>query len=375
MSILNNIQKNVRNIPGWRTGRKIVVIESDDWGSIRMSSKKAYDHLVGKGVPIKNNYYCKYDGLASEDDLSALFEVLTSVKDKNNRHATFTAVSVVANPDFRKIEESGFTKYHFEPFTETLKNYPHHKQSFNLWREGKDNNIFIPQFHGREHLNVLAWLKALQSGNKDTLESFHYNVYGITPRDYKSHIKFQAAFDFDDASDIAYHKTVIEEGLNLFEEIFESRASYFIPTNGPFNNILEKTAAEGGIKYMGTSKIQHEPIGKGKVRKVFHKIGQKNKFGQIYLTRNAFFEPCNLTKDWVSSCLQDIKIAFFWKKPVVISSHRVNYIGSIIPQNRINGLSALKILLDKIVKLWPDVEFMSSVELGDLIKEETLKKN
>jgi len=32
--------RNVANIPGWRTDRKIVVIESDDWGAIRMPSKE-----------------------------------------------------------------------------------------------------------------------------------------------------------------------------------------------------------------------------------------------------------------------------------------------------------------------------------------------
>ncbi|NTW32234.1 MAG: hypothetical protein HGB12_06370 [Bacteroidetes bacterium] len=33
------------NIPGWRTDRKILVIESDDWGSIRMPSKETYSGL------------------------------------------------------------------------------------------------------------------------------------------------------------------------------------------------------------------------------------------------------------------------------------------------------------------------------------------
>jgi hypothetical protein len=31
-----------------------------------------------------------------------------------------------------------------------------------LWIEGMQNNIFKPQFHGREHLNYKRWLNALQ---------------------------------------------------------------------------------------------------------------------------------------------------------------------------------------------------------------------
>ena len=38
MTILSGIKKWLINIPGWRTNRHIVVIESDDWGSIRMPS-------------------------------------------------------------------------------------------------------------------------------------------------------------------------------------------------------------------------------------------------------------------------------------------------------------------------------------------------
>mgnify|MGYP000999890125 CR=1 FL=1 len=38
--------EQIINIPGWRTNRKIVVIESDDWGSVRMRSREVYDRLI-----------------------------------------------------------------------------------------------------------------------------------------------------------------------------------------------------------------------------------------------------------------------------------------------------------------------------------------
>ena len=31
----------VSNLFGWRTNRKLIVIESDDWGSVYMSDKRA----------------------------------------------------------------------------------------------------------------------------------------------------------------------------------------------------------------------------------------------------------------------------------------------------------------------------------------------
>lgn len=364
-----NLIRNLSNIPGWRTNRKIVVIESDDWGAIRMASKEVLDKLIKAGVPISDCRFNNNDSLATEDDLSSLFEVLQSVKDKNGNSAVFTAVSVVANPDFDKIEQSGYQQYFYEPFTDTLKRYPNHAKSYDLWKEGIKNRLFIPQFHGREHLNVLGWLKALRNGNQDTLLAFKNKVYGITPRDLPGHISFQAAFDIENISEVNYHKEVIKEGLELFEKLFGYKARYFIPTNGPFNNQLEAVAAENGIKYIGTSKIQLESLGGGRTRKVFHRIGQQNSFGQTYLTRNCIFEPTdNINcKNWTDRCLKDIEIAFRWGKPAVITAHRVNFVGYINSQNRTSGLKQLKMLLDEIVKRWTNVEFLTTDQLGDLI--------
>jgi hypothetical protein len=363
----HSLKRNLSNIPGWRTKRKIVVIESDDWGAIRMASKDVLDKLIKAGVPVSDCRFNNNDSLASEDDLASLFDVLRSVKDKNENPAVFTAVSVVANPDFDKIEQGGYQQYFFEPFTETLKRYPDHSKSFDLWLEGIRNRLFVPQFHGREHLNVIGWLKALRNKNQDTLLAFKNRVYGITPRAHDGHVSFQAAFDIEEASEIEYHKEVIKQGLVLFENLFGYKAAYFIPANGPFNNQLEQVTADCGIKYIGTSKIQVEPLGNGKTRIVFHKIGQHNSSGQTYITRNCFFEPNDKSRNWIDSCLKEIEIAFRWNKPAVISSHRVNYIGYINPLNRSYGLKQLKFLLDEIVKRWKKVEFLTTDQLGGLI--------
>ena len=160
---------------------------------------------------------------------------------------------------------------------------------------------------------------------------------------------------------------IIKDGLDLFEKIFSYRAKYFVPPNGPFNNKLEKISFDGGIRFMSKSKIQLEPHGHGKHRKVFNYLGQKNRFGQYYITRNCSFEPSEPGKDWVDSCLKEISIAFRWHKPAVISSHRVNYIGVHRSSNRDNGLHELKILLENILKTWQDVQFLTTDMLGEMI--------
>ena len=110
---------NVSNIHGWRTKRHIVVTESDDWGSIRMSSIENFKRMLKAGMREDRNHYNTYDALESNTDLEELFNVLSKYKDSTGRHPVMTGVNVVANPVFDKIRENGFTEYVYEPYKET----------------------------------------------------------------------------------------------------------------------------------------------------------------------------------------------------------------------------------------------------------------
>jgi hypothetical protein len=365
--MLTNIVKNISNIPGWSTKRKIVVIESDDWGSIRMPSREAYLYLQSEGLKFTGEYlrYNQYDTLASSEDFYALFDVLQKFKDKNDNHPVFTPVSLVANPDFEKIKQHDFQEYFYEPFTVTLKKYGQ-EDAFTFWQEGIKKRLFVPQFHAREHLNIASWMRALQSNNEHALKAFDKGLWGFV-NDHPFGLNYQSTFDLEHEKDLVTQAETITSGLKLFYELFGYKASFFVPPNGPINNSLEKTAFEGGIRYISTPKIQHEVLGEGKTRKRFHYLGQKNKLNQYYITRNCFFEPSDSSKDWVESCLNDIRLAFKWNKPAVISSHRINFIGGLDMKNRENGLASLQKLLSFALKEWEDIEFMTSAELGDLI--------
>ena len=158
---LNNIVKFYINQRGWKTERKIVVIESDDWGSVRMPSRSTYKKLSKNNLKLLEDSYCKYDSIASKTDLENLFEVLLSNKDRKGNHPIITANTIVANPDFDKIKISNFSKYEFETFDKTIKKLSDGEQILKLWEEGITNKIFNPQLHGREHLHVQLWLEEL----------------------------------------------------------------------------------------------------------------------------------------------------------------------------------------------------------------------
>jgi hypothetical protein len=108
--------------------------------------------------------------------------------------------------------------------------------------------------------------------------------------------------------------------------------------------------------------------GLGQYKRQFYYTGKRNKLNQVFMVRNVVFEPTEPKNlDWVKFAMNQIDTAFRWGKPAMISSHRVNFCGHIDPANRSNGIASLRSLLKGIVKKYPDVEFLSSTELGALI--------
>lgn len=371
MSIKQAITHNLLNIPGWHTNRKIVVIESDDWGAIRMPSREVYKEFMRREVRVDRDPYCRYDGLATKEDLANLFEVLNSVRDKNGNPAVLTANAVVANPVFEKIKESGFSQYFYEPFTETLKKSPRHDGAWDLWQQGIREGLFHPQFHGREHLNVSKWLKALKEGDEITRLAFDLGSYGLTDAvDSRIKLNYMGAFNSGLDADTIYYKKLLKEGLDLFDKLFGYRSESFIATTYVWNPKIEPVLREYGVKYLQGMVHQKIPLDDDTTftYKKDNFTGRRSKAGLIYLSRNAFFEPAHhVGVSQVDQCLERVNLAFRWYKPAIISMHRINTVGSIDASNAQGNLKQLRELLTKIVNKWPDVEFMTTDQLGSLI--------
>ena len=347
-----------------KVSEKLLIIESDDWGAIRMPSKEALVAFEKNGFEVDKSIY-KVDSLASETDLNSLFDLLLSVKNSNGEHPIFTANSIMANPDFEKIRASDFQKFYFEPFYKTFEKYPEHQNNLEIWKKAINEGIFKPQFHGREHLDIIRWLKALQNHDKNLHYSFNWGATYSGKADYA----FMGAFDWSDPSDIESHKEIIAEGLEIFTNVFGYKSTSFIAPCYNWDPELEPFLAKNGIECLQGVRSQLAPTGiLNKYRPINHFFGEKNKFGSFYNVRNVFFEPSNdLNKDWIDTAMARIQIAFLYNKPAVISTHRINYIGFIDPKNRDNGLMLLKTLLNKVVKKWPEIKFISTDQLSNYI--------
>lgn len=351
------------NAKGKSVKEKLVIIESDDWGAIRTPSIETISYFERKGFEVSKSIY-KHDALASGDDLEKLFNVLKAHKGSDGKPAVITANSIMANPDFEKIKADDYLHYYWEPFTTTFKRYPKHQNNWKIWQQGISDNVFHPQFHGREHLNVNRWMKALQSKDKAILTSFEQQTTYSGKEDYS----FMEAYDWDNVEDIKQHKLIIAEGLKIFEAHFGYRSKSFIAPCYNWDSQLESFLAQEGIEWIQGLRSQLQPTGVfNQYESIKHHFGQSNN-GILYNTRNCFFEPSMLPqKDWVNSCLAQIQSAFLFSKPAVICSHRINFVGYINEKNGQRGLNDLNELLKNITKKWPDVRFITTDELTNYL--------
>jgi hypothetical protein len=365
-----SFKNELQNIPGWRTSPKLVVFESDDWGMIRMASKAAYERLEKKGYPVAGCPFNRNDALENNADMQLFAEALLSVRDSKDRPAKFTLNNIVANPDFERIRESGFTRYSHEPFTETLARYPDSDRVLDQYREGLRSGVFSLQFHGREHIQVRHWLEALRAENPLFVDAFSEQMatQSAGPRS-SCRIECLDGMGAYSEADQPFIEQSVVEGLNLFQQIWGFRASSVIAPCYTWRSDLERIWQDQGIRFIQSGRAQRVPR-PGEQRPSFkrHWMGRRNALGQVITVRNAVFEPSmDPSQDWLGSCLRQIASAFRWRKPAIVSSHRLNFIGSIRPANRDSGLRQLRALLGEIVRRWPEVEFLGSEELGECI--------
>lgn len=366
LSFKEKAAKNYINFRGWSTKRKIVVIESDDWGSVRMADSSVYDKFQKKFPEIEKHRYLKYDGLERKSDLENLFELLSKHKDIKGNSPIITALSLTSNPNFELIKQT--SEYHSETITETYNRYGEN-DLLKFWhKEGIKNNLLFPQFHGKEHLFPERYLKRITDKNDIEHGAFmHNSIFGINNDTRKKN--FLAAFEYHDENDKVLIEKRTAEGLKEFKQIFGFNSISFCPSQSVYGNHLFEVLKEN--KVLAIQAGQQFYPEEMKLIKKNHLWGEKTKNGIVFWRRNCSFEPGKTNNsDYVDNCLKEIEIAFRWGKPAVINSHRINFTSRIRTDLRDKTYNDLNRMLTTIIKKWPDVEFMNSEQLAKTLLED-----
>jgi hypothetical protein len=370
-NLFSKTQILYNSIRGYTSNKKYLVIESDDWGATRMPSRDVYDLLYSKGVDVASNPFNRLDALESTVDLEVLLDTLGIIEKKYSKTPKLTMNFIVANPDFEAIKNSNFYVYHYTNFTDSYKNDARSRQVLSSIKRGIESNFIKPQFHGREHVNVPSWLTLLREGQTAVRLAFESETYALSLNDdMKNSSLWKALNRTSDFQSDQFRINYIREGLAIFEEVFGFTSDTFIAPAAVWDSFIEGYLKACGVSYLQSFIVQKESTDNESIhRNIYHFTGQKNRLGMTYLVRNCFFEPStNQSHDWVKSCLNQVGRAFFLKKPAIISTHRINFVGGIQEENRTTSVAKFKKLLFEILNRWPEVEFISSDELGKLIR-------
>jgi hypothetical protein len=362
------LSDNLKNLRGWRTPRRLVAFAVDDYANVRVASKEARQRLIDAGLDLSAQMD-RYDALETRQDLEALFDVLDSVRDSRDRPAVFTAYSLSANPDFPRIRADG-EHYHAESVPATFARLEAEQPSayqgaWALWHEGVERGLLQPQFHGREHLNVALFEHKLRTGAADLRANIEQDsLAGIADNPAMPGVGFTHAFGLHDVSALPDHRAILSNGLDLFERVWGFRSKTFTPPAQKLHPSLYETTESAGVVSIDKPLRCTRAMGDGTYRSEVNRSGRQRGQNHLTVVRNVVFEPGkDMGFDPVKRAVQQVAAAFRWRKPAIISSHRVNFCGHLDEANRKHGLAALEELLTRITASWPDVEFVSVDEL------------
>lgn len=356
------LQQNFAKLRDYQFNRKYLIFESDDWGAIRVPSKKIHDYLINLGYDLDSRPYECLDGLECNQDVENLKDLLMRFKDKKGKHPVFTLNYLSANPDFDKINNSKYNSYYWEPIDITYQKYENAENVINLIKEGIAKGVFEIEFHGREHFNIPKWLLALQRGNVDVLTAFNNRMCGIFPKNNPQEgNKYMIALEAENS----YIEKFIQEGILEFKRIWGCNPRSFIAPCYTWDRAVEQILSKAGINIIQSSRFQRLPL--QNKRKICF-TGKKNLFNQVYTVRNCSFEPALTAKDIdpVAKTMNEIRYAFKHNTSAIISTHRINYTSRISKENAERNRQLLLELLTNILYEFPETEFCTGTNLFKL---------
>lgn len=357
----NLVAKNLiiglhENLGARKYKENLVVIESDDWGSIRSNNLllEAEDNF--SATLISNSY--KYDALETVADLSELFSVLSKYRGVDGNPACLNANYIMANPDFGKIKATRYEEYSYKDLKESYSDIGQDPIEIQeVLREAASLRLFHAELHGREHFNIFRWLDRLRNSSKAALGSFELGVVDIGQETVMD------ALNFDDYD---FAKAYFHDAVHLFKEFFDYIPQSFVPPKYHLPLSYMPLLKENKIRQIQGRKYLLNFYKDGKKESYGKRYsGKKSIYGIYDSVRNVHFEPTISNPDmWLKSAKIRVDLAFYLNVPAIISTHRTNYIMSLNKEHGKLGLEYLSRLLDYITKKHR-VKFKKSIDLID----------
>lgn len=360
MDILGTGHRVVRkmNHAGFRVGRPLVLLQSDDWGRVGVRDEEGREELCAAGLNLGERPYDLYS-LETAADVGALAEMLESVRDSVGEPACLEMNFLTANVDFQASAAKNFRGIVLKPLAEGLPGHWQRPGLFEAYSQGIQKRVFTPSLHGTTHFCQQAVTEALaQDGERAKLlrslwsaESpyIHWRMPWVGYEYWNSNR--QPSKRFLEAKE---QKRWIAFAAESHQAFFGDRAVSACAPGYRANETTARLWREQGIRV-----AQNGP---GAMRPPHF-----DRFGVLHTYRVLDFEPSLNPELRLEDCLAAATNWFAAGVPFIISVHSINFHSTLAPFRQ-RTLPLLRDLLCALGKSHPDVLFVNSRQLLEIIE-------
>jgi len=323
-------------IAAWREPvlkRPVLIIESDDWGA----------------GPVEQ--------AATLKQISRLLEKFT---DRDQHRPVMTLGMILAAADGEKTLSSG--DYHRQVISTHT-----HGPLLKAIKSGVEAGVFSIQLHGMEHY----WPPALLASKTDKAVM---DWLGGAPQLPTEDLPSALQSRWVDASTLPSRRLdanavrqAAQEEVNTFQQIFGTTPQVAVPPTFIWTEDVENAWAAAGVAVVVTPGCRYEtrddagsPAGRG--RPIYS--GQLSQSNIVYLVRDEYFEPS--LGHTAPQALDRLSAKTHLGRPTLYETHRFNFLGSEEKKNR--ALEELERLLSMAIKQYPDLAFLSSIKLANILR-------
>ncbi len=346
----------------WST-RKVLVVESDDWGICSWAPDPETFEEVRK-LDVVQEYWQKLAGwvggtLESPADMERLFGFLERYRGRDGRSPNFVACYVVANPDYDRILASDLQEYHDIFLDEGVPSRWERGDLLAKAKEGMKRGVWLPEFHARlHHAQPHKWLQAVRDGSPQAAAIFQYQMFQCEER----------RPEYEDMSPQQQAEWIVP-AIRRMDKLFGR-----LPKCGVNSDAMPETeqiwAGEGLHVRMCRGNLPNNRSAASHHETLMGAY-QRPDLDMTYLSRNCFLEPLGSGDlDHPSGAIAAAEAAVNdWSRgvPAVCSSHRKNYLSMIDGETQ-NGYDQAEWFFDKLTSGHPDLYFLTSWEVAQMYR-------
>jgi len=346
-------------VKGFQFSRPLVLFHTDDWGLVGIRDQEGFDDLISRGVDLGSGPYDFYS-LETAEDLRRLFGILLHHRDSIGRPPCLVFNFIVANVDFPRVADSGFTKLNLLPLDQGLPSRWRRPGLLETYRDGIQKGFIYPALHGLTHFCQSSVEKVLQ--RKDERSALLQMLYSVdTPMipERTPWVSFEYRHGLNGEKDawldFSSQRQFIGEGKRLFERVF-GRAPFSACAPG-------YRANEDTLRGWAEAGIHVAQNGPG-----WDLAPYFDQNGLLHLHRNIPFEPFTDANQFDEKyALAKAEEMFKTGRPAIICMHSINF-HSTLKNYRDITLKILDHFLTLLEAKYEDLLYVNDFDLLEVIK-------